>query len=106
MRIFFFFLHALHNAAGHRRWLLMQDMWGGKVMFAQHVELVEHSHRVKVIHLKKVFSGKCVLFLIAHVKIIFFIFLFYQVYRDSNMNETQSVALIQKLRGHQHVDNS
>lgn len=50
----------------------MQDMWGGKVMFAEHVELVEHSHRVKVVRLKKVFSGKCVLFLIAHVKIIFF----------------------------------
>lgn len=81
MRILF--LRPLRNAAGHRRGLLMQDMWGGKVMFAEHVELVEHSHRVKVIRLKKVFSGKCVLFLIVHIKILFFKSFYFNRFRGT-----------------------
>lgn len=47
---------------------LMTDMLGQKVMFTQHVELLEHSHRVKVVRSKKDIHLKMFFLFMSHIK--------------------------------------
>lgn len=59
---------------------LMTDMLVQKVMFTQRVELLEHSHRVKVVRSKKDIHLKMFFLFISHIKK--HIHLFKEMYKD------------------------